>query len=408
MLTGAKKKQTPGGGGGGTKHGPRRGNAAPVEKKLSKSQKRKLAKIEEDKRKREARAGVVARLNAAKLVSDDALTLLHGSDRMGQRMSKRETLRRELKAERAGIALPDVMDSRLTKREARPSAIAGDATRPGDDSSASSDASDSDASERETFGRKQSWPINKTLNVTAKKPQETYGPIHPLDKARLDAERIAAAERAALDDPADAARRLGHDERRTIRGRPSRRPREPRAFAAALAAARALSARVRASDPAQAAEAAVEALGPYASMAALDPRDARAAPRRQRSRRRESLRRVPRGLRRRLARGSRRSRPGDPGGALGAPHPRRRARDRGDDRREPGDDRVRRDGVREDDAGASVFIRSRVRGSRVRGAPGGDRRDPAQEGRGDRDRDQGRERAGAPTRRRGGVPGAVR
>ena len=276
MLTGAKKKQTPGGGGGGTKHGPRRGNAAPVEKKLSKSQKRKLAKIEEDKRKREARAGVVARLNAAKLVSDDALTLLHGSDRMGQRMSKRETLRRELKAERAGIALPDVTDSRLTKREARPSASAGDATRPGDDSSASSDASDSDASERETFGRKQSWPINKTLNVTAKKTQETYGPIHPLDKARLDAERIAAAERAALDDPADAARASAttNDERSAADPRADRENRE--AFAAALAAARALSARVRASDPAQAAEAAVEALGPYASMAALDPRDARA------------------------------------------------------------------------------------------------------------------------------------
>ena len=275
MLTGAKKKQTPGGGGGGTKHGPRRGNAAPVEKKLSKSQKRKLAKIEEDKRKREARAGVVARLNAAKLVSDDALTLLHGSDRMGQRMSKRETLRRELKAERAGIALPDVTDSRLTKREARPSASAGDATRPGDDSSASSDASDSDASERETFGRKQSWPINKTLNVTAKKPQETYGPIHPLDKARLDAERIAAAERAALDDPADAARASADDDERSAADpRADRENRE--AFAAALAAARALSARVRASDPAQAAEAAVEALGPYASMAALDPRDARA------------------------------------------------------------------------------------------------------------------------------------
>ena len=116
MLTSAKKKQKPGGG-GGAKHGPRRGNALPVVKKLSKSQKRKLAKVEEDKRKREQRAGVVARLNAAKLVSDESLTLLQGSDRMGQKMSKRETLRRELKAERAGIALPGTEHSRLLKRE---------------------------------------------------------------------------------------------------------------------------------------------------------------------------------------------------------------------------------------------------------------------------------------------------
>ena len=50
-----------------------------MEKKLSKSQRRKLAKIEEDKRKREARAGVVARLNAAKLVSDESPSLLQGA-----------------------------------------------------------------------------------------------------------------------------------------------------------------------------------------------------------------------------------------------------------------------------------------------------------------------------------------
>jgi ATP-dependent RNA helicase DHX37/DHR1 len=47
------------------------------------------------------------------MVSDESLCLMQGSDRMGQRMTAREKLRRELKAERAGINLPDTEDSRL-------------------------------------------------------------------------------------------------------------------------------------------------------------------------------------------------------------------------------------------------------------------------------------------------------
>jgi hypothetical protein len=196
MLTSAKKKQKPGGG-GGAKHGPRRGNASPVVTKLSKSQKRKLAKVEEDKRKRSARAGVVARLNAAKLVSDDSLTLLQGSDRMGQKMSKRETLRRELKAERAGIALPGSEHSRLLKRE-RPK-DEQDGVKAESSGSDASDASDADdAADVETFGRKQSWPNKALMPSTAPPPKESYGPIHPLDQARLDAERIKKAEMDAL------------------------------------------------------------------------------------------------------------------------------------------------------------------------------------------------------------------
>ena len=243
MLTSAKKKQKPGGG-GGAKYGPRRGNALPAVKKLSKSQKRKLAKVEEDKRKREQRAGVVARLNAAKLVSDESLTLLQGSDRMGQKMSKRETLRRELKAERAGIALPGTEHSRLLKRE-----------RPRDDDAETEalESSGSDASMAATRrgrrgvrqlprGNLANWPNKALMPSTAPPPKTSYGPIHPLDRARLDAERIEKAAFEALagsaedDLPADslAASRLRR-ERLCARGAFARRSR-----------ARALRARPRA------------------------------------------------------------------------------------------------------------------------------------------------------------------
>jgi ATP-dependent RNA helicase DHX37/DHR1 len=273
MLTSAKKKQKPGGG-GGAKHGPRRGNASPVVTKLSKSQKRKLAKVEEDKRKREQRAGVVARLNAAKLVSDDSLTLLQGSDRMGQKMSKRETLRRELKAERAGIALPGSEHSRLLKRE-RPK----DEQDGGEDESSGSDASDAsdadDAADVETFGRKQSWPNKALMPSTAPPPKESYGPIHPLDQARLDAERIKKAEMDALagndlsDDDEDDA-----DANKSAQKAASESARL--ASKEALAAARALAEHVRALDPEQAAERRIAALGPNAAAAAYDPKDAAA------------------------------------------------------------------------------------------------------------------------------------
>ena len=269
MLTSAKKKQKPGGG-GGAKHGPRRGNALPAVKKLSKSQKRKLAKVEEDKRKREQRAGVVARLNAAKLVSDESLTLLQGSDRMGQKMSKRETLRRELKAERAGIALPGTEHSRLLKRE-RPrddDAETEALESSGSDASDASDAEDA-AATKATFGRKQSWPNKALMPSTAPPPKTSYGPIHPLDRARLDAERIEKAAFEALagsaedDLPADSL--AASDSAASESARAASR--------AALAAARALSEHVRALDPEQEAERRVAALGPNAAAAAYDPKD---------------------------------------------------------------------------------------------------------------------------------------
>ena len=110
MLKKSGKKAKGGGGGNfgmSRPDGRARGNfVMPRDKKMSKSQRRKLAKVEEDKRKREERAAVVARLEAAKLVNDESLTLLAGSARLGHKLTAKEKLRRELKAERAGITLP--------------------------------------------------------------------------------------------------------------------------------------------------------------------------------------------------------------------------------------------------------------------------------------------------------------
>ena len=273
MLTSAKKKQKPGGG-GGAKHGPRRGNALPAVKKLSKSQKRKLAKVEEDKRKREQRAGVVARLNAAKLVSDESLTLLRGSDRMGQKMSKRETLRRELKAERAGIALPGTEHSRLLKRERPRDDAAGAGGESSDSDASEANASDAEDAEKATFGRKQSWPNKALTPSTTPPPKASYGPIHPLDQARLDAARVAEAERDAWAGDDEARLPEGGTDGKAVAAAASETARA--ASRAALAAARALSERVRALDPEQEAERRVAALGPNAAAAAYDPKDAAA------------------------------------------------------------------------------------------------------------------------------------
>ena len=265
----AKKKQKPGGGGGGVRHGPRRSNPLPAEKKLSKSQKRKNAKVEEDKRKRDQRGAVVARLNAAKMVSDESLTLLAGSASMGQRLSKRETLRRELKAERAGIQLPgsSVENSRLTKRE-RPEGPGVNGGGESDDESSSSDEDNLDDSN--TFGRKQSWPLNKAMMPTSTgtgtggAATESYGPIHPLDQARLDLERIKNAEAIALggdDDDTESDEDDEDDDERRAK------------FKTYLAQVTALADLIRQRDPEQLAERTTEALGPNAVAASLDPKD---------------------------------------------------------------------------------------------------------------------------------------
>ena len=268
MLKKSGKKAKGGGGGNfgmSRPDGRARGNFVMLrDKKMSKSQRRKLAKVEEDKRKREERAAVVARLEAAKLVSDESLTLLAGSARLGHKLTAKEKLRRELKAERAGITLPGTEDSRLHKREKQ---------------TADDDDDDDDADEVGTSDEdepidpeppakvKAPWPKLMTHDGSTKTaPVDEYGPIHPMDTARLEAARLKQAEALVMaqDDSDDETREEQTEEDAAARAK----------FRRAMATARELQRAIRARDPAQALEAATEALGHAAVAAALDPKDA--------------------------------------------------------------------------------------------------------------------------------------
>lgn len=272
MLKKSGKKAKGGGGGNfgmSRPDGRARGNfVLPRDKKMSKSQRRKLAKVEEDKRKREERAAVVARLEAAKLVTDESLTLLAGSARLGHKLTAKEKLRRELKAERAGITLPGTEDSRLHKREKKKT----DDDSCGDDSRDEVGTSDDDEpiDPEPPTKAKASWPKLMTHDGSTKTaPVDEYGPIHPMDTARLEAARLAQAEALVMaqDDSDDESR-----EEQTAEDAAARE-----AFRLAMVTmARELQRAIRARDPAQAAEAATEALGPEAVAAALDPTDANA------------------------------------------------------------------------------------------------------------------------------------
>ena len=210
MLKKSGKKAKGGGGGNfgmSRPDGRARGNfVMPRDKKMSKSQRRKLAKVEEDKRKREERAAVVARLEAAKLVSDESLTLLAGSARLGHKLTAKEKLRRELKAERAGITLPGTEDSRLHKREKQ---TADDDDDDDDDDEVGTSDEDEPIDPEPPAKVKASWPKLMTHDGSTKTaPVDEYGPIHPMDTARLEAARLAQAEALVMaqDDSDDESR----------------------------------------------------------------------------------------------------------------------------------------------------------------------------------------------------------
>lgn len=96
----------------------KRANAASAPRaavKLSNSQKRKMKKLAEEERKRSERASVVAILEANK-ADDRTLGLMRATTSLGARETAKEKLKRALKAERAGVELDGLDDSRLTKR----------------------------------------------------------------------------------------------------------------------------------------------------------------------------------------------------------------------------------------------------------------------------------------------------
>jgi|TARA_X000000368_G_scaffold198547_1_gene156713 ATP-dependent RNA helicase DHX37/DHR1 len=107
VLLNAKKKKK-------TKDSP-----LPVEKKLSKSQKRKLLKVEEDKRKRAGREAVLESLKKNTL-KEEELYYFGKSSTLGNKETRKEKLTKQMKAERMGISgyLPGQKEDaeRLTKR----------------------------------------------------------------------------------------------------------------------------------------------------------------------------------------------------------------------------------------------------------------------------------------------------
>ena len=83
--------------------------------KLSSSQRRKMKKLAEEERKRSERAQVMAMLEANS-ANEQTLGLMRSTTSLGSRETAKEKIRRALKAERAGVELEDLKDSRLTKR----------------------------------------------------------------------------------------------------------------------------------------------------------------------------------------------------------------------------------------------------------------------------------------------------
>ena len=74
----------------------------PFEKKLSKSQKRKLLKVEDDKRKREGREEVLQSLKRNKL-KEEEMFYFNKSSQLGAKETRKEKLTKQMKAERIGI-----------------------------------------------------------------------------------------------------------------------------------------------------------------------------------------------------------------------------------------------------------------------------------------------------------------
>jgi ATP-dependent RNA helicase DHX37/DHR1 len=111
------------------------GEAPLPQKKLSKSQQRKLRKVQEEKDRREKRAEIYDSLSKHQLVGDQ-LGLLRPASARGQKVTKKEGLRRALQLHRAGVDLPS--DTRLFKKrkEAAPNNEDGmDGVESEDDSS---------------------------------------------------------------------------------------------------------------------------------------------------------------------------------------------------------------------------------------------------------------------------------
>eukprot|EP00939_MAST-03C_sp_MAST-3C-sp1_P005473 g5473.t1 len=81
-------------------------------RKMNKKQRRKLLKIQERKDQQKNRAELFKSMHQH-AISTNALSLLHSSGRLGQKLSRKELLQRDLRLQRANVALPK--DSRLMR-----------------------------------------------------------------------------------------------------------------------------------------------------------------------------------------------------------------------------------------------------------------------------------------------------
>eukprot|EP00897_Mesotaenium_endlicherianum_P007407 jgi/Mesen1/6695/ME000343S05868 len=111
LILPASKKRPHAGSGQGEPRGVGEGG------KKSKSQQRKLRRIQEEKEKAERRSSVLATLEKHRM-QDDALALLHTTGRMGQGDTAKERLRHDLQLQRAGLPLPQ--DSLLLRQRDQP------------------------------------------------------------------------------------------------------------------------------------------------------------------------------------------------------------------------------------------------------------------------------------------------
>jgi len=157
---------------------------------MSKKEKRRALKVEQDKKKRDAREEVMTTLKAH-AVNDVALSLMRSTTSLGARETAREKLKRALKAERAGVTLEELSDARLTKR-----------MKPINESE--------DVSESEDESEDEDEGANRTLmrgTTTTHEEEANDVKDDDEDKALMRA-AIEAAEAAGLHSMDDATREL--------------------------------------------------------------------------------------------------------------------------------------------------------------------------------------------------------
>ncbi|KAL4857499.1 ATP-dependent RNA helicase DEAH13 [Chlorella vulgaris] len=176
----------------------------PPERQVSRSQQRKLRRIQEEKDKRDKRADVLQMLAENQMKQED-LQLLRPMTSQGQRETKKQALKRALQLHRAGVDLPS--EVRLFQERQRPDSddeLQGEAEVDGEDEAvASSSGSDSDL-DRQHGGSTAAAAVAEG-SAAAGPPAKKQRTAAPLPAPPPSA---AEAEAAVLQQQADAKRRV--------------------------------------------------------------------------------------------------------------------------------------------------------------------------------------------------------